>query len=691
MPRCIGRTAATERRLLQRLSPLLLAAPLAFGVLLPAVPAFAGTTITVTTAADDLTANGNCSLREAIRAANLDHAVDACPAGHGADTITLPAGTYALAIAGDGEDVGLTGDLDITASVMLEGAGASSTIIDGRALDGVFQVLGPSTVVTISRLTIANGSTFGIVDRTGGGLANGSLLGIPGGTVRVVDSVIRDNFGGSGGGGVENNNGAMTLINTTVTGNGTRFFGGGVSNNDRMTIINSTISRNHAASGVGGGILNGRAGRLTVIGSTLSGNTANLAGGGIRNLGTLLLSSSTITASESAGLSGDATIRNTIIARSIPVGSSGPEPDCRDGTLTSEGYNLIENTDCAIMGDLTGNVVGVDPKVGPLQDNGGPTLTHALLPGSPAIDVGNPATPGSGEAACSTTDQRGVARPQDGNGDGRAICDIGAFELQVRADMRAPTTTTSLNPLPNAAGWNRGNVTVSLTAQDEAGGSGVRSITFSASGAQPPARRTVSGSTTSVVITAEGVTTLSYFAKDQAGNQEQSKTMVVKIDETKPLVSFAGDEGTYRVDQGVQITCAATDPRGANGAPGSGIASTTCRDVDGPAYGFSVGANIITAPATDVAGNTGSGVATFTVTVTNDSLCTVSRRLVTSRGIANGMCTVLHGAQRAAERGHPSVKRTLLGVYERLVDAARQSRYLSDEHAAILSRLVRAL
>ena len=74
------------------------------------------------------------------------------------------------------------------------------------------------------------------------------------------------------------------------------------------------------------------------------------------------------------------------------------------------------------------DITGQDPKLGPLTNNGGPTETRALLHGSPAIDAGNPATPGSGGNACEATDQRGVARPQDGDADGVATCDIGAFE-----------------------------------------------------------------------------------------------------------------------------------------------------------------------------------------------------------------------------------------------------------------------
>jgi hypothetical protein len=101
-------------------------------------------------------------------------------------------------------------------------------------------------------------------------------------------------------------------------------------------------------------------------------------------------------------------------------------------------------------------------------------------------------------------------------------------------DVTAPVTTVSVSPAPNAAGFNRTDVTVTLNATDNAGGSGVKSITFSATGAQTIAQTTVAGSTATVTITAEGVTTLSFFATDKAGNTEAAKSLVVKIDKTAP-------------------------------------------------------------------------------------------------------------------------------------------------------------
>ena len=160
-----------------------------------------------------------------------------------------------------------------------------------------------------------------------------------------------------------------------------------------LTIANSTISGNSAASH-GGGIENGSAlptqTQLIITNSTIIGNSAAV-GGGVRNLGT-------------------AKLTNTIIANS-PSGG-----DCSGGIITSLGHNLDSDGTCGL--GAAGDISGVNPLLGPLADNGGPTFTHALLPGSPATDAGD-------NAACLDSDQRGVTRPQG------SVCDIGAYEQEI--------------------------------------------------------------------------------------------------------------------------------------------------------------------------------------------------------------------------------------------------------------------
>ena len=405
------------------------------GVLAVAVPAGAATfTVNSTDDAVDAnpgdgscaTAQGVCTLRAAIQEAN---------ALAGADTIILPAGVYTLQIGGPREDDGATGDLDIRDHLTIVGADARLTIIDGNQLDRVLHVVNAS-VVHISDVTIQNG-------RSDGPAANAS------------------------GGGILNM-GTLTLTRVTVRANSTAGFGGGgIANGRELTLNGVTVSDNFSA-GIAGGILNGLnvfdTGTLTATNTTISGNAANDDTGGIQNhiFSVANLNNVTITNNmsdadnESGGaiggilnfpgdFGGTVNLRNTIIAGN-KLGISAlpffPFPDCF-GTLTSQGHNLIHDVSgCEIVGDTTGNVTGLDPNLDVLKDNGGPTLTHALLPGSPAIDAGDNAT-------CDAEDQRGLGRPFDGDGNGTAICDIGAFELvrflRVSIDIKPGSHPNSIN------------------------------------------------------------------------------------------------------------------------------------------------------------------------------------------------------------------------------------------------------
>jgi len=244
--------------------------------------------------------------------------------------------------------------------------------------------------------------------------------------VTLVNSTVSGNiaslgFGGSGG-GINNFRGTTTLTNSTVSGN-KAYNGGGIFNfSGTVTLTGSTVSGNQA--GRGGGIYNHR-GAATVVmtNSTISGNVAPL-GGGIYNEqdGTLMLTNSTVSdnkAGQGGGISASGTLilTNTIVARNTaPTG-----PDCH-GSPFSLGHNLIGDvSDCSFT-PVTGDLINVHPKLGPLQDSGGPTKTHALLPGSPAIDAAD-------NIAAPERDQRGVPRPVDGDGDGTATSDIGSHEF----------------------------------------------------------------------------------------------------------------------------------------------------------------------------------------------------------------------------------------------------------------------
>jgi len=365
--------------------------------LLLAVAPAAAATFTVNDTADAVdamlgdgtcaTAGGTCTLRAAIQEAN------ALP---GPDTITVPAGTYLLTIEGRDEDAAVTGDLDITDDVTITGAGADLTILDGNGVDRILDIELPASrvtiVVAIAALTIRNGNSGPGALADGGGLYNSGTL-----TLRNV-VVANNTTAAANGGGITSIN-DITLTDCVVSGNTTATYGGGIDNFGTATLENVTVSGN--MSGLGGGIANDDGSAVAALTNvTIADNSASPgSGGGFYNLGA-------------------ATLRYVIVANS-PSGDN-----CAGGTsatLTSQGHNLDSGNTCGFAGP--GDLVNMDPQLGPLQDNGGPTPTQALLPGSPAIDAGGDDCPPP------ATDQRGFPRPEDGNGDGMATCDIGAFEL----------------------------------------------------------------------------------------------------------------------------------------------------------------------------------------------------------------------------------------------------------------------
>ncbi|NWJ47914.1 MAG: hypothetical protein HXX08_18835 [Chloroflexi bacterium] len=243
-------------------------------------------------------------------------------------------------------------------------------------------------------------------------------------------------------------------------------------------------------------------------------------------------------------------------------------------------------------------------------------------------------------------------------------------------DSTPPVTIASATPNANVEGWNNTDVTVTLNASDDAGGSGVASVSYSTDGIN---FTTLLGSTASVTINLEGITTLSYYGTDKSGNQEAFKTLIVKIDKTAPTISYSGNANTYTVDQIVNITCSTSDDL-------SGLASSACANINGAAYTFALGTNNFSTSANDKAGNVGNGAINFTLNVDYHSLCTLSKSFSTKWAIDTGLCGTLALSQTAEEHGKTKVRNELLNVYKTIVQAGEKSRALTAQQAAKLTQ-----
>ena len=379
-------------------------------------------TLMVNTNADNTTADNSLSLREAILLVNsggnantaLSRSLTSGEAGQvsGAFGVTDTI-EFSSALTSDTIDTGRAaqnaadaGSLKLSKSVTITGLGASNLAVNGNQNGGGIFLVDSGVQASITGLTLANGAVkslpgsigTGGIPQLGGGITNN-------GTLTVTNCTLSENTTGFAGGGVLNN-GTLTVTNSTLSGNFGNLNGGGIANRGTLTVINSTLSGNDADN-FGGGIDN-QGGMLTVINSTLSGNSA-AGGAGI--------------SSESGG---HATLNNTIVANSTM--GSDLSLDSGTGSTFAGSNDLIG--DGSDSSSLT-HVLQGNPLLGPLGNNGGPTQTLVLLPGSPAINAGSNALAVDAKGNALTTDQRGDPRIVG------AAVDLGAVESQAVDELGA--------------------------------------------------------------------------------------------------------------------------------------------------------------------------------------------------------------------------------------------------------------
>jgi hypothetical protein len=459
------------------LRPILPAVILMFGLALAHPDAAQGAILFVATTGNNA---GNCPANSPCK--TITYALGVANAG---DTISVAAGTYNHSAE--------ILPLIINKNLTISGAGAASTIIDATGANQRVITINSGTV-TITGVTIMGGNTSDVNGGAGifnagtltlnNSIVSGNLAQFGGGgihntgTSTLNNSTVSGNVGNPPGGGIYNDFGTLTLNNSTVSNNKSNS-GGGIFNRDTTTTLNNSTVSNNSTNGYGGGIVNECNGNgaatdhfvatLILNNSTVSGNSAALYGGGILNESDKLsgcagavitLNNSTVSGNTTttygggiAEFSGNTpaypatiTLKNSIVA-----GNTGnPGANC-SGTMTSLGHNIADDASCGLTG--IGDMNNTNPVLGPLANNGGPTLTLTPQLGSAAIDGVPLANCTDANNAPIATDQRGIVRPQG------AACDVGSVEFQTQTFEyavkfvcgRAASTTTS--PTPVATGF----------------------------------------------------------------------------------------------------------------------------------------------------------------------------------------------------------------------------------------------
>ncbi|HET9218743.1 MAG TPA: right-handed parallel beta-helix repeat-containing protein [Terriglobia bacterium] len=484
--------------------------------------------------------------------ATIQSAIDAAVNG---DTVEVAPGTYVENLNFLGKAVRVTSE-----------QGPQATIIDGNQNGSVVAFVsgeGPQSV--LNGFTVRNGNATGSALRGGG-------IRIENSSPTVSGNIITNNIAGDGGGGVSSSFGSPIIQGNIITQNHQRagwsggIGGGGVSigGASGAQLLNNAIYGNSWSSANGGGVSLFAAGNPVLRKNFITNNNAGSQGGGISmlNRSDALIEQNVIAGNSASsgggvywlvpsGARGPLLVNNTVAGNHAQQGSavladgfdaaaqlinnilvaSAGQNAVTCGTLNSASVPIFQFNDvfavsalaysgsCVDQTGVNGNI-SQDPIFRDIS-----AADYHLMSGSPAIDAGT-------SNLAPSTDLDGVGRPADGDADGVAKFDIGAYEVPL-VDTIPPVTAFAITPNPNSAGWNNTNTMVNLTASDS--GSGVQSIRYSLAGAHT-SPVTISGNPAAVSLTAEGSTTITYSAADNAGNVEPSKSVTIMLDKTAPVI-----------------------------------------------------------------------------------------------------------------------------------------------------------